>query len=764
LHRLLRTASSSLGLLGIVAGLGVGLGCTTREPQECLRAPVAARPITPAAGEPWTPPEQVPVALVDARVPTGEPVPEAGRIRAFDDVATVATPTADGRVAIRYTGLGLKPQAMVARVRVVPGQGGKLVVGAWAPQTEDAAFDPATWVDRHSSTIALEPGDAETEVRVDLTELVLGNFDDAADTRPIDTLAVTAPPGARVVGLELLDETSLYDTTTGTRIVYDDGVGRPSIFLHGGATVALDVDVPAQGAELRLHVLSVGAATTGALAVVDGADRVDVLPLRPAGGWLPQSASLDAFAGRRVKVELRAEGGGVLAVGDPRVVPRAPVTPRAPDVVLVLVDTLRADALSPWRKEPAVGTPVLDRLAREGVVVGATYTVAPWTKPAIPSLLTGLWATTHGVGLTTYYDRLPPTVPTLPGALRSAGWRTGSFSASVLGSGMSGLETGFDVVVAPRHWRGAIGPMGQPTLDQLRRSLLPWVEEEPERPFFAYVHALEVHEYYREVYGTPAGTAASYARAVADLDAKLGELLDDLRALHRDRDLLVVVASDHGEAFGDQKVDGYWGHGIGLQQHQIDVPLILWASGGLGTGVLDGPASLADIAPTLVDLVGASPIPGAQGTSLVPWLRGHPDHPPHERVPASLDWWVLLPDAPKQLAVVDAAGRKVRKVVGGDVFRHLLPDDPCEAATAPADGFDELSTWVDRWRAEQAQAAEAFRARYGASTGQRVESTDVEALKALGYTEESEHAAGGGPKPDAKADAGPAGGRPAPGR
>ena len=147
----------------------------------------------------------------------------------------------------------------------------------------------------------------------------------------------------------------------------------------------------------------------------------------------------------------RQDGSGTGLFGNPRII-QSQSGQRAKDVLVYLIDTLRADRLGAGGG-PAPGvSPTMDRLAREGAWLDLVLSSSPWTKPAIATLMSGILPTTHRVGAGTYTDRMPGTVALVQERFRAAGWRTGSFSASPLGSTLSALERGFDAAYPPRHW------------------------------------------------------------------------------------------------------------------------------------------------------------------------------------------------------------------------------------------------------------------------------------------------------------------------
>jgi arylsulfatase A-like enzyme len=504
-----------------------------------------------------------------------------------------------------------------------------------------------------------------------------------------------------------------------------EGIVRPSWYVNAGARVAVRLRLPPGAPELRWHE----AATAGArsVRVLDGA-RADVLS-RGAGasGWEPRRASLASHAGHEVVIELAAEGEGTAFFGEPRVVASGPET-STPDVLVYLIDTLRADALGAYGSPRAGVSPTIDALARGGVVFSQALSTSSWTKPAIPTLLTGLHPMTHRVGATSYTDRLPEGVPLLQEAFRTAGWRTGSFSASPLGSTLSGLERGFAAAYTPQRWQGEIGDLEHPGAEQLHAGLLAWVDEEPELPFFAYVQTLEVHEWKRARYARDLAPGFEpYDAAVHDADRRLGELLEALRS--RGRHPLVVVLADHGESFGEH---GVHGHGTSLFQSQIHIPLVLYAEGALPAMTVTDPVALTDVAPTVLDLAGLPPLPGQDGASLAAFPRGEGAAP--RGVSSELVRFVWRPDAPPWRSMVSPELGKLIRVKGLPDLAYDLAHDRCETRPRPALAGTLAAALDERLREEDA-AHERFAAQHGATTKGAVDAAEVERLRALGYVQ-----------------------------
>jgi arylsulfatase A-like enzyme len=316
--------------------------------------------------------------------------------------------------------------------------------------------------------------------------------------------------------------------------------------------------------------------------------------------------------------------------------------PSPPNLLLVVVDSLRADHLSAYgHRRPT--SPALDALAGRGVRFTRAYATAPWTKPSVASLFTGLAPSAHGV------QRVPgplsPQLPSLPESLARAGFATGGVvSHSLIGSRF-GFERGFEVFLESEA-RGA-SHLSSEGVTRQAIELLDRLTAEG-RPFFLFVHYFDPHYTYRRhpEYGfagrgtgrlrgeepiqvlrrlreslSPAEVALVrdvYDEEVRFTDEAIGRLLSALE----ERDLAsrtwVFVTADHGEEFLER---GHFGHTRTLHEELVRVPLIAAGPDALPR-VVDAPVSLASLPATLLELTGAAPAAAFEAPSLAPLLRG----------------------------------------------------------------------------------------------------------------------------------------------
>jgi arylsulfatase A-like enzyme len=265
-----------------------------------------------------------------------------------------------------------------------------------------------------------------------------------------------------------------------------------------------------------------------------------------------------------------------------------------PNVVLVTVDTLRADHVGVYGAPPG-STPALDALASEGLRFENAISPVPLTRPAHASLLTGLLPPEHGVR-----DNLPakldPSIPTLATRLKAAGYRTAAFVGSFLLGRGSGFEAGFDVMGdgSAEGVNDSIGPRAERRAGEVADEALAYLAS-ASPPFFLWVHFYDPHA----PYDPPEPLAGKgYAGEVAYTDSQIGRLVAALRDRGLLDSTLVVATADHGEGLGDHGEDE---HGALVYEESLRVPLIFRGPGIAPGRVESEPVSLVDVAPFLLE-------------------------------------------------------------------------------------------------------------------------------------------------------------------
>jgi arylsulfatase A-like enzyme/Flp pilus assembly protein TadD len=320
--------------------------------------------------------------------------------------------------------------------------------------------------------------------------------------------------------------------------------------------------------------------------------------------------------------------------------------PRHPSLVLITLDTVRADHVGCYGDRQAV-TPWLDRLAGEGVRFANASSAVPLTLPSHTSLLTGLLPPHHGLR-NNGVGALRPDTPTLATLLAGAGYRTGAFLGAFVLDHRFGLKAGFEVYddeIERDPKAGNVLEAERPGSMVVDRALA-WMSKDDERPFFLWVHLYDAHA----PYDPPPAWAARhpgrpYDGEISEVDEQVGRILEELRLQGLDGRTVVAVAADHGEGLGEH---GEMTHGLLLYEPTLHVPLLLRAPWELKARVVETPVSLVDLAPTLAGLAG-HPFPKAgslDGRDLSASLRAGGEPPPGElyaetRYPATFGWTPL---------------------------------------------------------------------------------------------------------------------------
>ncbi len=492
-----------------------------------------------------------------------------------------------------------------------------------------------------------------------------------------------------------------------------------------------------------------GASIVGGVATV-----MSGLALLPRRLWLRSVALCTAVITLGVFTLLRPPEGEWSEAASSEL-PRA--APEAPDLILVVLDTLRRDQLSTWADLDGgtVPTPQLDRIAAAGVRFDSAWAASPWSVPSHASLFSGKLPARHGASSDSL--QLDEGVPLLAEQLGRAGYLTAAFSANPWVAPPTGLTRGFALFHGEGHsvmlesrfilYRilgGRLlggGDMGGRALVDQAGELL---DRRPvDRPLFLFVNLTEAHAPYSRLpravrrsggaddrearlaslrvleaqhHAVPLDPSVrkpalrAYGAAVQYVDSLLGELVDAIDAAPGKREAVLVVVADHGESFGEH---GIWGHNRGLYRPLIQVPALLRAPGRAPAGArVEEPVSLVDIAPTLLDAASLDPAAlQPDGLALIP-LLGRPDDPAWQRTlraehgPPTFHVKGLR--AQGRVREADAIDRSLRTIIappwryeldslGGEALYHL-DSDPDELLDRSQDPQNE--TLVARLRAE----------------------------------------------------------------
>lgn len=293
------------------------------------------------------------------------------------------------------------------------------------------------------------------------------------------------------------------------------------------------------------------------------------------------------------------------------------------NLLLVSLDTLRADRLGCYGY-PGAQTPRLDSLAAGGLRFANATTVVPLTLPAHTSLLTGTFPGTHGVRDNGGFY-VPEEQIALAEVLKQRGFRTGGFVGAFVLDARWGIQQGFDHYFddfdLSKYEGVGMDAVQRPGAEVVAKAL-EWLDADPQRPFFAWVHLYDPHTPYEapEPYRSrfPATASGAYDAEVAVTDALVGRLLDHLALGGRLDDTLVAVVADHGESLGEHKEQT---HGFFIYDATVQIPLIL-SGPSLPARVIADQVRIVDVMPTVLELLGVPSPPAVQGRSLLPLLRG----------------------------------------------------------------------------------------------------------------------------------------------
>jgi arylsulfatase A-like enzyme len=450
-------------------------------------------------------------------------------------------------------------------------------------------------------------------------------------------------------------------------------------------------------------------------------------------------------------------------------------------VILIVADTLRPDHLDAWGYGRPTA-PTLASLAAEGTRFSDNISQGSWTKVAVPSLLTSLYASTHGI-----YDiphKIPASVTTMAEVFREAGYATFHTSSVTFSGKNSNLHQGVEVL----HERESLDDLGDYRSKTSRSyvdRLLPWLEDHSEQPFFVFLHVFDPHSPFRpqephdrrwlddealnqheedlekveevvevfhhlpsaeqlddaEVDAETFVTAekAWYDGSILAMDYEIARLLERLEELGLRDDTLIAFVADHGEEFLEH--GNHW-HGHSAYGELVNVPMFVTWRGVVPEGlVIDRTTQSIDLMPTVLELA-RLPVPDeAQGASLLPLLASPEEpaalgwneravfterkNPPFEATDGTADSFAILADGWK--LIWNEVVRDDRPEI--ELFDHRNdPLDLVNLADRHPDVVADLRHQLEQWR-NMAEAARVEQDRDGAD----VSPEELAQLRALGY-------------------------------
>ncbi len=413
-----------------------------------------------------------------------------------------------------------------------------------------------------------------------------------------------------------------------------------------------------------------------------------------------------------------------------------PASPAArPSLVLVTLDTTRADRIGAYGHAPAV-TPTLDRLAAEGVRFDRAYATVPLTTPAHASMLTGVYPPRHGIH-GNGDAALPASFVTLAEHLDAAGYDTAAAVSAFVTTRVWGLDQGFDAyldAVSPRHPRGARWGQERPA-SAVVDDLVGWLDgRDGDAPFFLWAHFYDPHDPYAPPPGwTERAGGDPYDGEIAFMDAQLARLQARVEAAAGPGGVAWIAVADHGEALDGEH--GEQRHGLFLFEPTVRVPFIVRPAAPLASGRVEAGVAVSgvDVLPTALGLLGL-PVPdGLDGVDLS--AAAGAAAPPLTRPPVVLEAEAVATRfgfAPERAAV--EGPWKLLATPSPRLFD--VDADPGEAANRVADHparVARLQAAVDGALAGPAAAP-------GGAPGPEV----TEQLAALGYVTHDLGAGGGG--------------------
>jgi arylsulfatase A-like enzyme len=456
--------------------------------------------------------------------------------------------------------------------------------------------------------------------------------------------------------------------------------------------------------------------------------------------WLAAAvATMSVFVGIVYLTRLQESGGDPRPVGTvddiPRLAERSDV-----NVLFILIDTLRSDRLSAYGYERET-SPNLARLADGGIRFHRQLAQSSWTKCSMASLWTGLNPLNNGV---TRFDDVIPDAARMPAEIfKEAGFNTVGLYRNGWVSPNFGFDQGFDVYSRPaarppgpgvRRENPTVKAVG--TDEDVIETAIEYLRVNGDERWFLYLHLMDIHEYtYDEESALFGGSYSDvYDNSIRRVDALLEVLFRYLAETGLAKKTVVVITSDHGEAFRERGVEG---HARRVYRETTEVPLIVSLPFRLEPGVVVTSRSRnVDIWPTVLDMLGLDVPEERDGRSLVPTVlaaaRGEDVEGSEDTGIAHLDmtWGQSSREPMPTIAVTAGPYRYVKLAQEGDAYEQLFnaaidPRELIDQATAEPQKLVELREIGDRYL-EQGP-------RWGEAPTRDLSEMELNQLRALGY-------------------------------
>ncbi|HIF64184.1 MAG TPA: hypothetical protein EYG16_09675 [Deltaproteobacteria bacterium] len=437
---------------------------------------------------------------------------------------------------------------------------------------------------------------------------------------------------------------------------------------------------------------------------------------------------------------------------------------RLPNVILISLDTLRADHLSAYGYQRNTSPNMKALFDSEGLVVENCFAPEVTTLDSHASMMSGLYpATAVGPGI----EGIHNGVVMLAELMAAAGYRTAAFTENAFVAGELGFRRGFEAynenpaIEAKGFARIAANSTGfaRETFDRG----LTWIEDHADQPLFVFLHTYQVHAPYTPppewaaLFPSPDGASQArldmdaYDAEIAYTDSEVGRLVKSLDRLLPASDTILIVLSDHGEEFGEH---GRRGHGGTLANEVLRVPLMLRAPGRLPAGQRrTGPVGLVDLVPTLLELLELEQPYPLQGRSVLGHLVNGSPLPvvplfAEAGTPFCMNYQGVDKSwSPTSWAITLWPDRLVSERAGVDLPENTrrysmfdLVADPHEATDVY--GFSDhgplLKRMLDAWPAQAAERGESLARPVDFVSTPELAAEKIRKLRALGYLEPGE--------------------------
>lgn len=384
--------------------------------------------------------------------------------------------------------------------------------------------------------------------------------------------------------------------------------------------------------------------------------------------WKSAKVDLAALAGQALRLEFKTEGTGeggawgepgLFTAPRPDTLDQIAKARKAKNLVMVIMDTTRADQFETFTADNGIHTPRLDAFSKEATSFTRAYNNGNWTKPSVLSIFSGLYPATHTA--TKPESMVPEGIELISEHLQKQGLKTQGFTSNPVVSEKFGFERGWDDF--------GVFYEGEASGESMYRRASKWVEDNGDKPFFLYIQTIDPHttyavpreywgRYYKKNYSGQIGPKftrddqkkvndkaiklssddvawiqALYHGEISYQDEHVGGFLDKLKELGRLEDTIVVVTNDHGEEIYDH---GSFGHGWTLYEEMIRAPLMIHYPALFPKATkIDDITEHVDLAPTLIEAMGLPPMKGTEGTSFLPTLHGSAEQEPRYAIAIS---------------------------------------------------------------------------------------------------------------------------------